>query len=136
MELQQVTETELSILQVIWDKGEPTSREITESLYDEVSDPKLSSIHKLLERLEAKGCIERNRSDRAHRFKPLVTHNEFLEHRLQALADRLCEGSTAPLMTSLLQSKGISKQDQVKLRELIDQLWPGAVEATKKGKKR
>lgn len=124
MKLSQVTETELSILQVIWEQGEPTSRDIAEALYEEVSDPKLSSVQKLLERLEAKGCIARNRADRAHRFRSLVSHNEFLEHRLQELADRLCDGSTAPLMTTLLNSKGVSKADKRKLRQLIEQLWP------------
>lgn len=124
MKLDQVTETELSILQVIWDKGEATSRDITEALYDEVTDPKVASVQKLLERLESKGCITRDRSERAHRFRPLVSHEEFLQHRLQSLADRLCGGSIAPLMSSLLLAKGISKKEQKELRELIDQLWP------------
>ncbi len=124
MKLDKVTETELSILQAIWEKGEPTSREIAESLYDEVNDPKLSSVQKLLERLEAKGCIDRDRTERAHRFRPLVTKDQFVEHRLQALADRLCDGSMAPLMSTLLLSKGISKRDQKELRQLIDRLWP------------
>ena len=124
MKLDQVTETELSILQVMWEQGEATSRDITEALYDEVTDPKVASVQKLLERLESKGCIERDRSERAHRFRPLVSHEEFLQYRLQSLADRLCGGSIAPLMSSLLLAKGISKKEQKELRELIDQLWP------------
>lgn len=128
MKLDQVTETELSILQVMWDRGEATSRDISEVLYAEVTDPKVASVQKLLERLESKGCIERDRSERAHRFRPLVSHEEFLHYRLQSLADRLCGGSIAPLMSSLLQSKGISKKEQKELRELIDQLWPAKKE--------
>ncbi len=128
MKLDQVTETELSILQVMWDRGVATSRDITEVLYEEATDPKVASVQKLLERLESKGCIERDRSERAHRFRPLVSHEEFLMYRLQSLADRLCGGSIAPLMSSLLQSKGISKKEQKELRELIDQLWPAKKE--------
>jgi BlaI family penicillinase repressor len=124
MKLDQVTETELSILQVIWDQGDATSRDIAEVLYDEVTDPKVASVQKLLERLESKGCIERDRSERAHRFRPLVSHEEFLQYRLQSLANRLCGGSIAPLMSSLLHAKGISKKEQKELRELIEQLWP------------
>ena len=135
MRLEQVTETELSIMQVIWAKGEPTSREIAESLYEEVNDPKLSSVQKLLERLEAKGCIERDRGERAHRFRPRVSKDEFVEYRLQALADRLCEGSMAPLMSTLLNSKGISKRDQRKFRQLIDQLWPDTPSSKKKSRR-
>ena len=126
MKLDQVTETELSILQVIWEEGEPTSRDIAEALYEEVTDPKLASVQKLLERLEGKGCIERDRSERAHRFRSRISQGDYLKHRLQSLADRLCGGSIAPLMSTLLQSKGISRKEQAELRELIDQLWPAA----------
>jgi BlaI family penicillinase repressor len=124
MKLDQVTDGELSILQVLWDRGEATSREITAALYEEVSDPKMSSVQKLIERLEAKGCVERDRSQRAHRFRPLVSHEEFLRSRLQALADRLCEGALAPLVTTLLRSKGLSPKEREQLRRLIDDLWP------------
>lgn len=134
MKLDQVTETELSILQVIWENGEATSRDITESLYEELTDPKLASVQKLLERLESKGCIERDRSERAHRFRPLVSHEEFLQYRLQSLANRLCGGSMAPLMSSLLQSKDISKKEQKALRELIDQLWPASRSSKKENR--
>ncbi len=134
MKLDQVTETELSILQVIWEQDAPTSRDITDVLYDEVNDPKLASVQKLLERLEAKGCIERDRSERAHRFRPLVSQEEYLQHRLQSLANRLCGGSVAPLMSSLLQSKGISKKEQKQLRELIDQLWPPSRSSNKENR--
>ena len=126
MKLDQVTETELSILQVIWDAGEPTSREITAAIYEEVSDPKLASVQKLLERLESKGCIERDRSERAHRFQAKISQEDYLQHRLQSLADRLCGGSIAPLMSTLLQSKGISKKERQELRLLIEKLWPEA----------
>lgn len=119
-----ITETELSILQVLWDRGQATSREIAEVLYSEITDPKVSSVQKLIERLESKGLIQRDRSERAHRFSALVDRDAFLRHRLQAMADRLCGGSLAPLLTALVDSKQASKADRQKLRELIDKLWP------------
>ena len=124
MKLDQVTNGELSILQVLWERGEATSREITAALYKEITDPKMSSVQKLIERLEAKGCVERDRSQRAHRFRPLVSHEEFLRSRLQALADRLCEGAVAPLVTALLRSQGLSRKEREQLGRLIDELWP------------
>ena len=124
MKLDRVTDGELSILQVIWELGESTSREITAALHEEVTDPKISSVQKLIERLEAKGCIERDRSNRAHRFRTLVTHEEFLRSRLQALANRFCNGALTPLVTTLLQSEGLSRQEYEQLRQLVDGLWP------------
>ena len=124
MKLNQVTDGELSILQVIWERGETTSREIAVAIHEEVTDPKISSVQKLIERLEAKGCVKRDRSNRAHRFRALVTHEEFLRSRLQALSNRLCDGALTPLVTTLLQSESLSRPEYEQLRQLVDELWP------------
>jgi predicted transcriptional regulator len=124
MKLDRITDGELSILQVLWERGEATSREITTAVHEEVTDPKMASVQKLVERLEAKGCVRRDRSERAHRFRPLVSHEQFLRSRLQALADRLCEGTLVPLMTTLLRSERLPKKERQQLRKLIDELWP------------
>ena len=122
--LDQITDGELSILQVLWQRGVATTREITELVYAEVTDPKMSSVQKLIERLEGKGCVERDRSERAHRFQPRVSQEEFLQSRLQSLADRVCDGELVNLMTTLVRSKGISRNERHELRKLIDELWP------------
>ena len=124
MKLDQITDGELSILQVLWERGEATSREITAALYEEVTDPKMATVQKLTERLEGKGCVERDRSERAHRFRPLVSQEQYLRSRLQALADRLCDGALVPLVTTLLQSKGLSRSEQEQLWTLVRELWP------------
>ena len=124
MRLDQITDAELSILQVLWERGEAITREIAAALYEEVTDPKMASAQKLLERLEAKGCVQRDRSERAHRFRPTVSREEFLRSRLQALADRLCDGALVPLVTTLLGSKGLSRRERQELRKLISALWP------------
>ena len=124
MELERITDAELSILQTLWERGEATTREIASALYEKVDDPKLASAQKLLERLEAKGCVQRDRSERAHRFRPVLSRDDFLRSRLQALADRLCNGALAPLVTTLLRSKGLSRKDREELRGLVSDLWP------------
>lgn len=123
MKLDQITDGELAILQVLWERGEATSRDITAALHAEVTDPKMSSVQKLIERLEAKGSVHRDRTDRAHRFRALVSQEDFLRSRLQALADRLCGGALASLMTTLVRSKGISRKDRDALRKMIDEHW-------------
>ena len=125
MKIEPVTEGELSILEVIWEQGAPTSRDIADAIYEKVTDSKTASVQKLLERLEAKGCVGRDRRERAHRFRALVSREDFLRHRLQGLADRLCGGAIVPLVTTLLRSKkGLSKKHGEELRRLIDELWP------------
>jgi BlaI family transcriptional regulator, penicillinase repressor len=125
MDIEPVTEGELSILQVIWEQGNPASRDIAAVIYQKVSDSKMASVQKLLERLESKGYVSRDRRERAHRFHSLISRDDFLRHRLQGLADRVCDGSIVPLVTTLLRSKeGISEKNGEQLRRLIDELWP------------
>lgn len=124
MKLDRITDGELSILQVLWERGEATSREITTAVHEDVTDPKMASVQKLIERLESKGCVERDRTERAHRFRPLVTHEEYLRSRLQSLADRLCEGALTPLVTTLLRSERMPKKEREQLRAMVDELWP------------
>jgi predicted transcriptional regulator len=125
MKIGPVTEGELSILEVIWEQGTPTSREIAAAIHEMVTDSKLASVQKLLERLESKGCVGRDRRERAHRFRALISREDFLRHRLEGLADRLCDGAIVPLVTALLRSKtGLSRKQGEQLRRLIDELWP------------
>lgn len=126
MGIDQVTDGELAVLEVIWKRGAPTSRDIAHAIYDDVSDSKTATVQKLLERLETKGCVRRDRSERAHRFTAKVSREDFLEDRLRALADQVCEGSLAPLATTLLRSKDLTPQDRDALRKLVDDLWPSA----------
>jgi predicted transcriptional regulator len=125
MDIEPVTEGELSILEVIWERGTPSSRDIAAAIYEKVTDSKMASVQKLLERLEAKGCVGRDRRERAHRFRALVSREDFLRDRLRGLADRHCDGAIVPLVTTLLRSKeGITRENGEQLRKLIDELWP------------
>ena len=49
-----VTEFELSVLEVLWEQGKATTREITESVYGGFTTTRYATVQKLLERLEAK----------------------------------------------------------------------------------
>ena len=69
MKIEPVTEWELSILEVIWKQAAPASRDIAAAIYEKVTDSKMASVQKLLERLEAKGYVDRDRRGRAHRFR-------------------------------------------------------------------
>ena len=125
MDQEPVTEGELAILEVIWDRGSPTTRDIAMVIYAKASDSKMASVQKLVERLEAKGYVSRDRAERAHRFRAIVDRDDFLRQRLQGLADRHCAGAIVPLVTTLLRSRsGLPPQAGVELRRLIDELWP------------
>lgn len=125
MAIEAITEAEMAILGLIWERGRPTCRDLAVALYDKATDSKLATVQKLIERLEAKGCVARDRDDRPHRFRALIGREDFLRDRLRGLADRLCDGAMAPLVTTLLRSKAdFTREQGEELRRLVDELWP------------
>jgi predicted transcriptional regulator len=79
-------------------------------------------VQKLLERLEAKACVVRDRSEPVHVFAPAIDRDELIGRRLRAVADALCGGSLTPLLTQLVQGGKLTSRDRSELRSLIDRL--------------
>jgi len=119
---QDVTETELAILQLLWGQGAATIRQLTDALYPGGGTSHYATVQKLLERLEAKGCVRRHRSGTAHTFAAAVDRDELIGRRLQAMAEQLCGGSMTPLLTHLVRAKRLSARERQDLRDLIDEL--------------
>src|SRR2546428_14111749 len=93
---QDVTDAELAVLQVLW-QSSATIRQITDALYPCGGNAQYATVQKLLERLEGKGFIERDRSGAAHTFAAAVNRQELIGRRLQATAEKLCGGPLTPL---------------------------------------
>jgi BlaI family transcriptional regulator, penicillinase repressor len=123
---QDVTDTELAILQLLWDEGELTIRQLTDRLYPGGGTAHYATVQKLLERLERKGFVLRERRPAAHTFAAAVPREELIGRRLQAVAEELCGGSLTPLLTHLVRAKKLSARERQELHALIDQLSPPA----------
>jgi predicted transcriptional regulator len=119
---QDVTETELAVLQVLWDQGPATIRQITDLLYPEGEAAHYATVQKLLDRLEAKGFVTRDRTPPAHAFAAAVGRDDLIGRRLQAMAEQLCGGSLTPLLTHLVKARRLSPRERQDLRDLIDEL--------------
>src|SRR5436305_8112520 len=113
---QDITDKELEILQILWAHGALTIRQITDVLYPDSRSSYYATVQKLLERLESKGCVARDRSGSVHMFTAAVACDEIVGRRLQAVADQLCEGSWTPLLTHLVQNRKLSSADRAALR--------------------
>jgi predicted transcriptional regulator len=125
-ELPDVTDAELAVLQVLWDRGRATIRQITDQLYPRGGASQYATVQKLLDRLEAKGCVTRDRSLFVHQFEAAIDRDALIGRRLRAVAETLCGGSFTPLLTHLARVKPLSDEDRRALRALIDETDPPA----------
>ncbi len=119
---QDVTDTELTVLQFLWEQGPATIRQITDALYPKGTDAHYATVQKLLERLEGKGHVHRDRSTHAHRFTALTDRDTLVGRRLRAVAEQLTGGLMTPLLTYLVRTETLTSQERQELRQLIDDL--------------
>ncbi len=119
---QDVTEAELAVLGVLWDLGPCPIRRISDAIYPEGGTSRYATVQKLLERLEAKGCVARDRSESVHRFSASIDRGDLIGKRLQDVAETLCGGSLTPLLTHLVEARSLTPSDRRTLRGLIEKL--------------
>lgn len=117
-----VTEGELRVLNVLWDEQSATIRQLTDTLYPEGTAGQYATIQKLLERLEGKGFVRRNRSSRAHLFRATIGREELIGWGLQELADGLCGGSVFSLFSELAGPSRLTDKERQTLRKLVAEL--------------
>src|SRR5262249_18329178 len=117
-----VTDAELAVLQLLWDRAAATIRQLTDTLYPRGTAAHYATVQKLLERLEGKGCVRRDRSTWPHVFSPAVDRGALIGLRLRAMAQKLCGGSLTPLLTHLVETDGLRPEDRAALRARLDEL--------------
>jgi BlaI family penicillinase repressor len=121
-ESQDLPDAELAVLQTLWERGPSTIRQLTDTLYPAGTEAHYATVQKLLERLESKGCVERDRGSWAHVFRARIDRDELIGRRLQAVAEKLCGGSLTPLLTNLVRSKRLTAKERREIRKLMDEL--------------
>jgi predicted transcriptional regulator len=121
---QDITDAELAVLRLLWTRGRSTVRELTDILYPNGTGAHYATVQKLLERLEIKKFVKRDRKPWPHQFESRIDREELIGRRLQTTADKLCDGSLVPLMTHLVKAQ-LTPEDRQSLRGLLDELEAG-----------
>ena len=118
----EVPDAELAVLQGLWAQGTATIRQLTDKIYPQGTAGQYSTVQKLLERLEEKRCVRRDRMSWPHRFTATVDRETLIGWRLRTTAEKLCGGSLTPLLLHLLQAEEFSPEDRQELRAFLEQL--------------
>jgi predicted transcriptional regulator len=116
-----VSDAELGVLEILWKHGPATIRHLAEQLYGEGTTSNYATVQKLLERLESKGCVSRDRTGFAHVFEAKIERSALIGQGLQEMAERLCGGSLTPLLLHLAETAQLSAGDRKRIRKMIDE---------------
>ena len=112
---------ELAVMELLWRKGRITGRQIIDRLYPDAPKPQHGTVQRLLHRLSAKGFVVRDRSLGISVFSPAVSRDAYASAQLESLANRLTQGSLAPMITRLVADNKLSRAEIERLRRILEE---------------
>jgi BlaI family penicillinase repressor len=121
---QDITDSELAVLRILWDRATATIRQLTDVLYPRGEAAQYATIQKLLDRMEVKGYVRRDRTLYVHVFTAVLDRDELIGRRLRSLAEMLCDGSLTPLLTHLARANDLTDEDRLALRAIVEEPDP------------
>jgi len=114
-----LTEAELRIMDVLWQKGPVTVQQVLDWLPEK---PALAynSVLTTIRILEKKGYVEHEKDGRAHIYAPIIDRKEATRTEIRHLAGRFFKSSEDLLMLSLLEDRGLDASELKRLREMLE----------------
>jgi BlaI family transcriptional regulator, penicillinase repressor len=113
-----LTEAELRLMEVLWQKGPSTVHSIQEALPPK---PALAynSVLTTIRILEKKGYVQHVKEGRAHVYMPLVGREQATRFEIKNLVGRFFKNSHELLLLNILEDKSIGADELARLRELV-----------------
>lgn len=113
--------SELAVMNLLWVQSGLTARKIRETLYPDASKAQHGTVQRLLQRLEDKGFVTRDKSLPVHLFSAVFSREAYASGQLESLTAKLTGGSLAPLITHLIEQEKIKPEEIKRLREILKQ---------------
>jgi predicted transcriptional regulator len=117
---QKPTDAELRILQILWDRGPSTVREVFDALPD--NDSGYTTVLKTMQIMTEKSLVTRDESNRSHIYKAKRKAEQTQRSLVKDLAARAFGGATNKLVMQALKAKKVSATELAEIRELLDEL--------------
>ncbi len=115
-----LTESELRLMNVLWDRGPSTVKDVLDAL---PAEPPLAytTILTTLRILEEKGYLDHEKDGRAFLYKPRVPREQARQSALRHVLSRFFENSAEQLVSNLLKSEKLSSAEMKRLRKLVEE---------------
>jgi BlaI family penicillinase repressor len=115
-----LSELQLSLMRVLWQRGEASTAEVAEALRGE-RDLAHTTVATLLTRLEKRGLLASRREGRALLYTPRVSETDVQRSMVGSLLDQLFAGRPSALVSHLLDARGVDAAELAELQALLKQ---------------
>jgi len=115
------TESELEILQIIWEKGQCSVRDVHDVL-EKTKDAGYTTTLKLMQIMHDKGLVERDTSAKTHLYKAIITREQAQNTAVNKILSTVFNGSSSQLIMQVLSSQPSSKEELDMIKDYLNQL--------------
>lgn len=115
------TESEMEILQVLWEKGPSTVREVHDVL-TETKDSGYTTTLKLMQIMNEKGLLKRNDETKTHVYTALVKKESVQKQAVSKMINSLFKGSSAKLVMHALGNYKASDEEILEIKKYLQEI--------------
>ncbi|MCW5980095.1 MAG: BlaI/MecI/CopY family transcriptional regulator [Bryobacteraceae bacterium] len=115
-----LTDAELRLMEVLWERAPSTAGEVAESLPKGMTLA-YSSVLTTLRILEQKGYVRHEKRGRAFVYAPLIERRDAQRSAVRHLLNRFFENSPELLVLNVLEDERLNAEELRKLRRMIEE---------------
>src|SRR5262245_44381472 len=119
-ETHQLTDLQIAIMRVLWEKGQATVAEICEALRPG-RNLALTTVATLMSRLEKRGVVAHETRARQFVYRSLVSESDVRRSMLREITEQLFDGDVAEMMSHLLTGREISPGDLDRIKAMLEE---------------
>jgi predicted transcriptional regulator len=114
-----LTERELEIMHILWQRGELTAAEVREALAREGRDLAYTTVATLVRILHKKGLVVQCNRERPFRFRPARSFDDVSRSMVGDLVQRWFRGSREQLLLRLFDEKELTPKERELLTTIL-----------------
>ncbi len=114
---------ELSIMNVVWELGQATVRDVVERL---PADLAYTTVLTMMRHLEKKGYLTHEAVGKQYVYRPTVAREDVQRTTVAQLTERLFGGAATELISTVLQTQELTDEEVRELRAVLDRLAKGS----------
>ena len=113
-----LTDQELEIMKVVWERENSTVRDVYEALLQR-RKVAYTTVMTMMKILENKGYLVRKQVDRAYVYRPAQPKSRVIRAMVRDFVNRVFNGSAEPLLVHLIEDRKLSAEELAEIRKLI-----------------
>jgi len=115
------TESELEVLQILWEKGPSSVRTVNEIL-NKKREVGYTTTLKIMQIMSEKGLCKRNTESRTHIYIPVIQEDETKSSLVDSFVNSLFKGSKTKLVLQALGNSKATPEELAEIRTLIEKI--------------